>query len=229
MKAPESTRSTQSENPESPDASSTTTCLFCLEENGPPSSSSSSDTQPPTDHAFLFPCACRVMAHGACLNEWLNGELECPICREAVQWEWDGDLENPLNEVRRVVYEPAQSSGSSSSSSSPRSPPRPPPHRHIFSPRFHRSRQAPLLDHRFAQDTLSPPSSPPSSPSSSAFRWCRCSCRCEGCRSERRVLPNNCCLQGVVCIVCLSVVALVAVAMILLGVFLFGKSPPHRL
>ena len=111
MKAP--TRSTQSENP---DASSTTTCLFCLEENGPLSSSSSSDAQPPTDHAFLFPCACRVMAHGACLNEWLNGELECPICRKAVQWEWDGDLENPLNEVRRVVYEPAQSSGSSSSS-----------------------------------------------------------------------------------------------------------------
>lgn len=246
MKAPESTRSTQSENP---DASSTTTCLFCLEENGPQSSSSSSsssDAQPPTDHAFLFPCACRVMAHGACLNEWLNGELECPICREAVQWEWDGDLENPLNEVRRVVYEQAQSSGSSSSSSSPRSPrsprspPRPPPHRHIFSPRFHRSRQAPLLEHRFAQDlaqdlaqpptqdTLSPPSSP-SSPTSSAFRWCRCSCRCEGCRSERRVLPNDCCLQGVVCIVCLSVIALVAVAMILLGVFLFGKSPPHRL
>ena len=64
---------------------------------------------------------------------------------------------------------------------------------------------------------------------SSAFRWCRCSCRCEGCRSERRVLPNDCCLQGVVCIVCLSVIALVAVAMILLGVFLFGKSPPHRL
>lgn len=83
-------------------------CLFCLDE-GPahdPRSKCTSDStrreshprdadsqgsgaacSAPTIHTYtdIYPCACHVVAHGACLEEWMCRVDECPICRRQLR------------------------------------------------------------------------------------------------------------------------------------------------